>query len=114
MPNHENEPSPELLSSLDRFGTIASKEWGETEYWYLAIPVRWSGRGRNAGHVRPITGLEKYEVTKAVYDEKKPESTRARSDAFMGKMKCSYTDYQRRVKVKGWREKLIEHLGGRP
>ena len=102
------ELSQEMLDALDVF----RREWGDTEYEYYAIPVSYrSGkRGQSGTHYRPATDLERFICTKEKYEQEREHSKSIATKAFMGNYKASYTDYQRRVKVAGWREKLIEYL----
>jgi len=98
------EISNELQSCLDALAHKARDEFGETEFKYYAIPIRW----RNGAHSTPLTGLERYEVTEAEWIEHREESRKHRTDAFMGKLKQSYTAYERRPGIHGWKTKLIE------
>ena len=79
------------------------KLYGETEYQYYAIPISYS-RGQ---HERPITSLERYEITKEKYEENEAIGKWVRHKAFMGTLKDSYISYEKRVSKAGWREKLI-------
>lgn len=89
----------------------AREEFGEAMYKYYAIPVSWRP-GRNGGHSRPITGLERYEITKEEWEQNKEESRRKRVAAFIGEHKRFYTDYEQRRIADGWKEKLIALING--
>ena len=84
----------------------AREEFGEATYKYYAIPVSWKS-GRHGGHTRPITGLERYEITKEEWEHNKEESKKQRVAVFVGEHKRSYTDYEKRRVADGWKEKLI-------
>ena len=96
--------SIDLLRCLDTLAIKAIEEFGETEFKYYAIPIIW----RNGGHSTPLTGLERYEVTEAEWIEHREESRKHRTDAFMGKLKQSYTAYERRPGIPEWKTKLVE------
>ena len=96
--------SIDLLRCLDALAIKAIQEFGETEFKYYAIPIVW----RNGGHSTPLTGLERYEVTEEEWIERRDESKKHRIDAFMGKLKRSYTNYERRPGIPLWKEKLIK------
>lgn len=102
------ELSQEMLDALDVF----RREWGNTEYEYYAIPVtyRMGKRGKCGDHWRPITGTEKYICSRDEYEQGKEQSRQIALQVFRGEYRKSYTDFQRRVKVAGWREKLIDYL----
>jgi len=84
------------------------KNTGDTEYKYYAIPVRWNSRIKE--HISQITGLESFEITKEEWLKNKDESKRISYQAFIGKYKMSYTDYDRKIVKDGWREVLIKWL----
>ena len=96
--------SKELQVCLDALAHKAIEEFGETEFKYYAIPIIW----RKGAHSTPLTGLERYEVTEAEWIEHREESRKHRMDAFMGKLKQSYTAYERRPGIPEWKTKLIE------
>lgn len=98
----------EMLDALSVF----QRELGEVEYKYYAIPVRWrSGkRGQSGTHYRPVTDIDRYLCSREEYENGKEQSKSFATQAFMGKFRGDYTDFQRRIKRAGWREKLIEYL----
>ncbi len=99
----------ELLSLDDLLKKLvrkAKEEFGGATYKYYAIPVSWKS-GRYGGHTRPITGLERFEITKEVWEKNKEESRRKRTAAFIGKYRGEYTDYEKHRTADGWKEKLI-------
>ena len=88
---------------------VARDRFGEGEYKYYAIPVSWRKRGRRPGqHFTPITGLDKFEVSKDEWVKEYEESKANCTDAFMGRLKRSYTKYRCECVKDGWREKLAE------
>lgn len=93
---------------------LAKQIYGETTYKYYAIPVLWrSGRGSRKGyHSSPITGLDRYEISKEKWEVGKEQSKKDRMDAFMGKMRTSYMNYTREIDKPGWRENIIEIFTG--
>jgi hypothetical protein len=100
--------SQEMLDALSAF----QREWGDVEYEYYAIPVTYrpKSRGQAGGHSRPTMYIERYTCSQDEYEKGKEQSKRLATQAFLGEYKGSYTDFQRRVKKPGWREKLIEYL----
>ena len=80
--------------------------YGEAEYEYYAIPVYW----RRDGHTRPITGLGEFKITCEEYEKNKSKGKKDATDAFMGKLKRTYTSYERRIVKDGWRQQLIEYF----
>ncbi len=92
----------ELLSGVVK---KAREEFGEASYKYYAIPVSWRP-GKHGGHTRPITGIERFEITKEEWEQNKEESRKQRRAAFVGEHKRGYTDYEERRIVDGWKEKL--------
>lgn len=103
----------EVQTALDNLEIIAREHFGEAEFKYYAIPCtwRWEGRGKKGTHYTPITGLERYETTKDVYDKNKAESKRISMDAFLGRMKGrNYTEHKRRIEKDGYLQVLIKKL----
>lgn len=105
--SQENQRLRDASSSLI---AVAKEIFGETEFKYYAIPVTWrNGRKRGGGsHFTPVTGIEKYEVTEMEFNQNREQSKRDSLDAFMGRLKSSYTKYEKRISKPGWREGILE------
>lgn len=100
-------PAPDLFQA---WVEEAQKVWGDTVYVYYALPITWSGRGRASQHTTPITGLEHHKISKEEWEANRAESKRQTMEAFMGRLKYSYTRYERRVAEPGWVETLAKVL----
>ena len=113
MTEDKTELPQDVLEASVAFIGAARKEWGDTQFKYYAIPVSWSrsgGRRSRYQHMHPVTGLDRYVISEQEWLDNVEKGKRDRMEAFMGRLRGSYTDYQRRVDVPGWREKVIELL----
>ena len=89
----------------------AKSAFGETEYTYVRIYVRYSsGRKRGAGN---HFCLPPEECTKQEFDAMHADGDKKEIDRFFraGRPRDPFTEsfhrYERRIKTPGWREKLI-------
>lgn len=99
-----------LQTAIERAAELARAEYGDPEYKYYAIPHRW----RNGRHSSPLLYEDDCEIDEATWLANKDQSKRDLSDAFMGKLNRSYTEYRKNLVFPAWREKLIEAIKALP
>ena len=108
----ENQPvqvASELSARLGGLIEAAKNEFGEPEYRYFNVFVLWCGGGRGrSGHHTVST---KTEITKGEYEALEAESKRARTEAFMGRLKTSYHRVEKEMVKEGWKENLLKIIG---
>jgi hypothetical protein len=87
----------------------AKAEFGEPEYRYFNVFVLWCGGGRGKSEHHIVS--TKTEISKQEYEAMEVESKKARTDAFMGRLKTSYHRVEREMVKDGWKEELLKIIG---
>jgi hypothetical protein len=98
------EPTQELVDAVAKAVALARAEFGEPEFRYFKKRVSWHPRDKC--HFIPVGDGD--EVSREEYETNAAQAGVNEMERFMGRLKATYTRYDRKQVAPAWREELLK------